>query len=64
MSSSVDDMTAVIPRPASVPEPGITLVSCPWCSGCGMVTPDKAAEWNAAYAELTKPIEPEPFGSP
>jgi hypothetical protein len=29
-----------------------TLVSCPWCCGEGMVTPEKHALWMAKYLEL------------
>ena len=37
-----------------------TLVSCEWCSGCGMVTPEKAADWRAKYPELAATTEPPP----
>lgn len=33
-----------------------TLTSCPWCQ-LGMVHPDKAAEWRAAYPELSQETE-------
>lgn len=37
-----------------------TLVACKWCTGCGMVTPEKAAYWRARYPELAadEPIPP------
>ena len=43
----------VVPRTEPESEPEITLVPCPWCESCGLVTPAKAAEWRAAYPELT-----------
>jgi hypothetical protein len=38
-------------------EDTVTLVACPWCAGCAMVTPEKAAEWRAAYPELSQETE-------
>lgn len=34
-----------------------TLVPCPWCDAIGMTTAEKAAEWRAAYPELTAVAE-------
>ena len=43
---------APISGPAEAIDDGIeTLVSCPWCGGCGMVSVVQRAEWNAKYLE-------------
>ena len=31
----------------------VTKVPCPWCHGDGMVMPEKRAEWEGAYPELS-----------
>ncbi len=67
---SDDDPRSVVPGPTLVQLDDVararritqsdapTLVPCPWCDSIGMTTGEKAAEWHAAYPELSQ--EPTP----
>lgn len=41
-------------RKSYVDRNAVTKVPCPWCHGDGMITPEKRAEWEGAYPELSK----------